>query len=109
MPLVKNLEFCQDEKVALVSQMSKMNDRLIALETECLQLKENPKTSKTRKMKLSGFELDLEENSITSELKLVAALERNSQLERDLSQAKDELNQSLKWTNPSKILTNLAN
>ncbi|KAH0717432.1 hypothetical protein KY285_013463 [Solanum tuberosum] len=60
-------------------------------------------------MKLSGFELDLEENSITSELKLVAALERNSQLERDLSQAKDELNQSLKWTNSSKILTNLAN
>lgn len=38
--------------------------------------------------KLSSFELDLEESLKLSESKLVAALERNSQLVRDLSQVK---------------------
>ena len=35
------------------------------------------------------------------------ALERNLELERDLVRVKEELEKSLKWTNSSKILTNL--
>ncbi|XP_049414870.1 uncharacterized protein LOC125877656 [Solanum stenotomum] len=56
-----------------------------------------------------SFEVELEEKLKASEFKLVASLEKNSQLMKDLSKIKEELNHSLKWSDSSKILSNLAN
>ncbi|XP_015162449.1 uncharacterized protein [Solanum tuberosum] len=81
--LSENLNLCEDENSALISQMFEMNFRLSILETESHQLEEEPGTSKSRKRKLSSFELELEESLKISEFKLVAALERNSQLIRN--------------------------
>lgn len=44
-----------------------------------------------------------------SEPKLVVSLETNSHLRKDLSRIKEELSHSLKWTDSSKILSNLSN
>ena len=40
-------------------------------------------------------------------MKIKVAFERNHALERDLVHVKEELENSLKWTNSSKILTNI--
>ncbi|XP_049364162.1 uncharacterized protein LOC125828888 [Solanum verrucosum] len=67
------------------------------------------RTSEGRTRKLNSFEVKLEEKLKASEFKLVVSLEKNSQLMKDLSKIKEELNHSLKWTDSSKILSNLAN
>ncbi|KAH0769701.1 hypothetical protein KY290_013682 [Solanum tuberosum] len=107
--LSENLNRSEDEKTTLTSQLSEMNVRLSILESEIHQTEEGPGTSKSGKRKLNSFELNLEESLKISESKLVAALERNSQLAKDLSKVKEELNQSLKWTDSSMILSKLAN
>ncbi|KAK4729569.1 hypothetical protein R3W88_022557 [Solanum pinnatisectum] len=107
--LSEKLSLCEDEKTALISQMSEINVRLSILETENLQIEEEPCTSEGGKRKLSSYELDLEESLKITESKLVASLERNSRLVKDLTQVKEELSHSLKWTDSSKILSNLAN
>ncbi|KAH0776458.1 hypothetical protein KY290_007869 [Solanum tuberosum] len=56
----------------------------------------------------SNLQLGLETSLNTAEMKLVMALERNDQLERDLVCVKEELNKSLKWTTSSKLLVNLT-
>ncbi|KAH0633560.1 hypothetical protein KY284_036346 [Solanum tuberosum] len=89
--------------------MSEMSVRINFLETDYLQPIEEPGTSVGGKRKLSNFEIELEEKLKTSESKLVASLERNSQLVKDLCKIKEELNHSPKWTDSSKILSNLAN
>ena len=43
----------------------------------------------------------------SAEMKAKLALERNHMLERDLVREKEKLEKFLKWTNSSKILTNL--
>ena len=40
-------------------------------------------------------------------MKIKVAFERNHALERDLDRVKEKLENSLKWTNSSKILTNI--
>jgi len=54
--LSENLKFYQNEKVDLISQMSEMNDRLIALETEGLHHKKDTDIFENGKLKLSRFE-----------------------------------------------------
>ncbi|XP_015167052.1 uncharacterized protein [Solanum tuberosum] len=103
------LKLCEDENSALNSQISEMSVRIGILETDSLEPKEESGTSEGGKRKLNNFEVELEEKLKTSECKLVAALEKNSQLVKDLCKIKEELNQSLKWTDSSKILSNLAN
>ncbi|XP_049347721.1 uncharacterized protein LOC125812241 [Solanum verrucosum] len=107
--LSENLNRSEDEKTTLTSQLSEMNVRLSILETESHQTKEGPGTSESGKRKLSSFELNLVKSLKISESKLVAALKRNSQLANDLSKVKEELNQSLIWTDSSTILSKLAN
>ncbi|KAH0710848.1 hypothetical protein KY284_012275 [Solanum tuberosum] len=86
-----------------------MSVRIGMLETCSLEPNEEPGTSKGGKRKLSNLEVELEEKLKTSESKLVASLERNSQLVKDLCKIMEKLNHSLKWTDSSKILSNLAN
>jgi len=89
--------------------MSKLSVRVGGLETESMHPNKEPGTSEGAKRKLSSFEIELEERLKAFESKLVVSLVKNSQLMKDLSQIKDELNHSLKWTDSSKILSNLAN
>ncbi|KAH0717219.1 hypothetical protein KY285_013250 [Solanum tuberosum] len=77
MVLSENLDLCQDEKSAIISQMSEMNVRLSMIETEGCQHKEEPETSKNGKRKLSSFELHIEESLKISDSKLVVVLEGN--------------------------------
>ncbi|KAH0666161.1 hypothetical protein KY285_027367 [Solanum tuberosum] len=51
--------------------------------------------------------LELENKLHTTEMKMELALERNRELERDVVRVKEKLEKFLKWTNSSKILTNL--
>ena len=53
------------------------------------------------------MQLDLENKLHTAKMKIKVAFERNHALERDLVRVKEELENSLKWTNSSKILTNI--
>ncbi|XP_049397273.1 uncharacterized protein LOC125861406 [Solanum stenotomum] len=103
------LSLCEDENSALNSQISEMSVRIGIIETGSLEPNEEPGISKGGKQKLSNFEVELEEKLKTSKSKLAASLERNSQLVKDLCKIKEELNHSLKWTDSSKILSNLAN
>jgi len=103
------LRLCEDENSDLNSHISEMSVRIGTLETCSLEPNEEHGTSKGGKRKLSNFEVELEEKLKTSESKLVASLERNPQLVKDLCKIKEELNHSLKWTDSSKILSNLAN
>ncbi|KAK4734428.1 hypothetical protein R3W88_008689 [Solanum pinnatisectum] len=91
-----------------MSQISEMSVRICTLETSNITLEEDPGTSVSGKRKLSIFVEELEEKLKISEAKLVASLETNSQLRKDLSRVKNELNHSLKWTDSSKILSNLS-
>jgi len=98
-----------DENLALNSQMSEMSVRIGILETGSLEPNEEPGTFKGGKRQLSNFAIKLEDKLKASKSKSAASLKRNSQLMKDLSKIKEELNHSLKWTDSSKILTNLAN
>ncbi|XP_015057426.1 uncharacterized protein LOC107003615 [Solanum pennellii] len=80
-PIRNSLDISQDGKIALVAQISDIKSQMLVLEAENLELKKKMKGTKI-------------------------ALERNLELERDLVCVK-ELKKSLKWTNSSKILTNL--
>ena len=84
---------------------------MLGLEAENLELKKRMKgvTNKTFKGKneASILQLELQNKLHTTEMKTKIALERNLELERDLVRVKEELEKSLKWTNSSKILTNL--
>lgn len=60
------------------------------------------------KNEANSLQLDLENKLHTAKMKMKLALERNLVLEKDLVRVKEELNKSLKWTNSSKILTNLV-
>lgn len=59
--LSKNLNHCEDEKSALISQIYEMNVWLSILEIDSRQLEEESATSKSGKINLSSFELDLVE------------------------------------------------
>jgi len=89
--------------------MSELSIRIGILETDSLEPSEGPGTSVGGKRKLSILEEELEEKLKILESKLVASLETNSQLRKDLSRIKEELSHSLKWTDSSKILSNLSN
>ena len=106
-----NLDISQDGKIALVAQISDIKSQMLVLEAENLELKKRMKgvTNKTFKGKneASILQLELENKLHTAEMKTKIALERNLELERDLVRVKEELEKSLKWTNSSKILTNL--
>ncbi|XP_049406072.1 uncharacterized protein LOC125869660 [Solanum stenotomum] len=104
--LNKKLSLCEDKNSAL---MSKLSIRIGILENDSLEPSEGPGTSVGGKRKLSILEEELEEKLKILESKLVASLETNSQLRKDLSKVKEELSHSLKWTDSSKILSNLSN
>ena len=107
-----NLDISQDGKIALVAQISDIKSQMLVLEAKNLELKKRMKgvTNKTFKGKneASSLQLELENKLHTAEMKTKIALERNLELERDLVRVKEELEKSLKWTNSSKILTNLV-
>ncbi|KAH0633062.1 hypothetical protein KY284_035848 [Solanum tuberosum] len=105
------LYILHEEKVALVDQMSVVEEQLIVLEAGNLELREKIKMLSEKcgrgKGEASNLQIDLETSLNTAETKLAMALERNHKLDRDLVRVKEELEKSLKWTNSSKILTNL--
>ena len=110
--LVNNsLDIFQDGKFALVTQISYIESQMVVLETENLELKEKTKGATTTifkgKSEASRLQLDLENKLHTAEMKIKVAFERNQALERDLVRVKKELENSLKWTNSYKILTNI--
>ena len=84
---------------------------MVVLEIENLELKEKIKGATTTifkgKNEASRLQLDLENKLHTAEMKIKVSFERNHALERDLVRVKEELENSLKWTNSSKILTNI--
>ncbi|KAH0665121.1 hypothetical protein KY285_026327 [Solanum tuberosum] len=105
----EKLGLCEDENSVLNAQMSELSIRIGILETDSLEPSEGPGTSVGGKRKLSILEEELEEKLKILDSKLVASLETNSQLRKDLGKVKEELSHSLKWTDTSKILSNLSN
>lgn len=106
--LNEKLSLCEDENSALKYQISELSVWIGILETDSRVPKERRGTSKDGKRKLSAFEEEHNEKIKTSEFKLVAFLETNAQLWRDLTQVSEELNHSLKWNYFFKILSNLS-
>ena len=108
-----SLDILHEEKVALVDQMSVVEENVIVLEAENLELKQRlkmlSKKSGKGKEEASLMQMKLETSLDTAETKLAMALERNNQLERDLVRVKKELNKSLKWFRSSKSLANHPN
>ncbi|KAK4713321.1 hypothetical protein R3W88_019228 [Solanum pinnatisectum] len=68
-----------------MSQVSEMSVKTGTLETSNIIPEEDPGTSVGGKRKLSIFEEELKEKLKISEAKLVASLETNSQLRKDMS------------------------
>ncbi|KAK4721295.1 hypothetical protein R3W88_011528 [Solanum pinnatisectum] len=92
-----SLDMFHDEKVALVSQICVVEERMMVMESENLELREKLSDNCARgKSEASSLQLKLETSLNTSEIKLAMALEINDQLERDLVSLKDELKKSLK-------------
>lgn len=83
--LSEKLSLCGDDDSALKSQIFKLTVRISILESDIPEPNEGPDTSKGGKRKLSVFEEDLEEKFKTSEFKLIASLETNAQLWKDLT------------------------
>ncbi|KAH0717127.1 hypothetical protein KY285_013158 [Solanum tuberosum] len=108
-----SVDILHEEKVALVHQMSVVEEQLIVLEAENLELREKLKMLSKKcgrgNGEASSLQIDLEISLNTAETKLLVALEKNNQLERDLVRVKEELNKSLKWTTSSKLLAKLTN
>ncbi|XP_049368191.1 uncharacterized protein LOC125833082 [Solanum verrucosum] len=109
MIISEKLSLCEDESATPNSQMSAMSVRINIIETKNMLPNEEHGTSEGGKRKLSSFEVELEEKLKAPEFKSVVSVEKNSQLMKDLSKIKEELNHSLKWIDLSKILSNLAN
>ncbi|KAH0696719.1 hypothetical protein KY290_014118 [Solanum tuberosum] len=107
--LREKLSMCENENSILNAKMSELSIRIGILKTDSLEPSEGPGTSVGGKRNLSILEEELEEKLKILESKLVASLETNSQLRKDLSKVKKELSHSLKWTDSSKILSNLSN
>ncbi|KAH0689140.1 hypothetical protein KY289_016498 [Solanum tuberosum] len=107
--LNKKLSLCEDRNSALMSQVPEISKGIGILETCNITSEKDPGNSIGGKRKLSIFKEELEEKLKNSESKLVASLEINSQLRKDLSRVKEELSHSLKWTDSSKILSNMSN
>lgn len=84
-----------------------MKTRVLIHETDILEPNEGYGAPKCGKQKLSNVEIELEQKLKTSESKLVPSQKINSQLLENLSKIKEELNHSIKWTDSSKIFTNL--
>ncbi|KAH0648271.1 hypothetical protein KY285_033519 [Solanum tuberosum] len=105
-----SLDILREEKVALVDQMSIVEEQLMVLEAENLEqkLKMLSKKCGSGKGEANNLQIELETSLNTAETKLAMALERNNQLERDLVRVKEELNKSLKWTNSSKFLAKIT-
>ncbi|XP_069149834.1 uncharacterized protein [Solanum lycopersicum] len=107
-----NLDIFQDGKIALAAQISDIESQMVVLETENLKLNEKIKGATTTifkgKNEASRLQLDLENKLNTAEMKIKGAFKRNHALERDLVRVKEELENSLKWTNFSKILLNIV-
>ncbi|KAH0717124.1 hypothetical protein KY285_013155 [Solanum tuberosum] len=93
--------------------MSVVEEQLIVLEVENLELREKLKMLSKKcgrgNGEASSLQIDLEISLNTAETKLLVALEKNNQLERDLVRVKEELNKSLEWTTSSKLLAKLTN
>ena len=108
-----SLDILHKEKVALVDQMSVVEENVIVLEAKNLELKKRLKMLSEKsgkgKEEASSMQTELEASLNTAETKLAMALERNNQLERDLVRIKEELNKSLKWSRSSKLLVNHPN
>ena len=79
------LILCGDDNSTLKSQISELSVRIGILKTDSPEPNKGPCTSKGGKRKLSVFEEDLEEKFKTSEFKLIASLETNAQLWKDLT------------------------
>ena len=99
------LDILHEEKVALVDQMSVVEERVIVVEVENLELRQKLKMLSKRCDISNGevniLQIELETSLNTAEKKLVMALERNNKLDRDLVHVKEELNKSLKWVTSS--------
>ncbi|KAH0689668.1 hypothetical protein KY289_017026 [Solanum tuberosum] len=95
-----SLDILHEEKVALVDQMSVVEEQLIILEAKNLELREKLKILSEKcgrgKREASSLQIDLETSFNTAETKFSMALEINNQLKRDLVHIKEELNKSLK-------------
>lgn len=78
-----------DDNSTLINEKSKLNVKIVILETSSLEPNEKPGTCKGEKRKLSVIEEELEQKLKTSESKLVAFLEINSQLRRDLTKVRE--------------------
>ncbi|XP_049391385.1 uncharacterized protein LOC125855684 [Solanum stenotomum] len=103
------LSLCEDENSVLNAQMFEVSIGIGILETDSLEPSEGLGTSVGGKRKLSVLEEELKEKLKILESKLVTYLETNSQMRKDLSKVREELSHSLKWTDSSKILSNLSN
>lgn len=106
--LNEKLSLCKDENVAILAHVSEMSARIGMFESSNVSLEEDSRTSKNDKRKLSVFEEELEDKLKIFETKLAASLETNSQPINDLSNIKEELIHSLKWTDSSRTLFELS-
>ena len=108
--LNNSLDILHEEKVALVDQMSVVEENVIVLEAENLELKQILKMLSEKsgkgKEEASRMQMKIEAHLDTIETKLSMALKRNNQLERNLVLVKEELYKSFKWSRSSKLFAN---
>ncbi|XP_015087062.1 uncharacterized protein LOC107030207 [Solanum pennellii] len=92
-----SLDGLNEEKEVMVVQMYVLEEQVMVLESEKLELKEQPdfmiEKSRKRKGEAINLQAELESNLNTDETRLSLALERNDQMERELVRLKEELQQ----------------
>ena len=101
-----DFESLNENRHKMGEKMLVIEDQMVVLKSKKLELKNQLdlmiEKSGKRKGESTSLQIEVEENLKTIETKIALALERNSNLERDLVQSKEELTIFLKWTKSSK-------
>ena len=87
--------------------------RMVFLESDNSELKNqlNQITEEAEKLNgmSNGLQAEIQEKLKNSEKNLGLSLEKSNKLEKDIVKLKEELENSLKWTKSSKLLSNATN
>ncbi|XP_069154328.1 sporulation-specific protein 15-like [Solanum lycopersicum] len=103
------LDSLTENKVKLEDKMS----RMVSLESDNSELKNQLNQIIEEAEKLNGMsnglQAEIQEKLKNSEKNLGLSLGKSNKLEKDIVKLKDELENSLKWTKSSKLLSNATN
>ena len=101
------LDSLTENKAKMEEKMLKMEDKMTSLESDKTELKKqlSQKNEEAEKLngRSNGLQVEIEEKLKTTKKNMALAVEKSTNLEKDVVKPKEELEKSLKWTKSSNI------